>query len=145
MASRHRNAFGLDGEPARPAGHTSANRAMNAQTSVETQLEVPLEEPAEPIAALASVAVSFAWRPCAERLERLVGVRNLGAWNHTLNAGSDDTMFASSVRDATPSLPNTLRRWNSTVRGDMTSRAATSRLDRPSATPIATCRSWGVS
>jgi hypothetical protein len=41
-------------------GHTSAKRAMNAQTSVETQLELPLEEPADPIAALASVAVSFA-------------------------------------------------------------------------------------
>jgi hypothetical protein len=39
-------------------------RAMNAQTSVETRLEVPLEEPTEPIAALASVAVSFAYGMC---------------------------------------------------------------------------------
>lgn len=43
-------------------------------------------------------------------------------------------MFASWVRDATPSFLNTLRRWKSTVAGLVNSREANSLLDRPSLT-----------
>src|SRR6478735_6867566 len=60
-------------------------------------------------------------------------------------AARSSGMAVSSARDATPSLPNTLRRWKSTVRGLRNSRAATSRLARPCRTRPATCRSWAVS
>src|SRR6185503_20572652 len=51
--------------------------------------------------------------------------------------------FASCVRDFTPSLRNTLRRWYSTVLGLMKSCEAISRFVRPSATRRAICASRG--
>ena len=58
-ASRHRNAFGLDGEPARPAG-PHFWESGDERFSFSRDAEVLLEEPADPLAALASVAASFA-------------------------------------------------------------------------------------
>ena len=51
---------------------------------------------------------------------------------------------ASWVRDLTPSLLNTLRRWYSTVFGLMNSCSAISGLVAPCATSCEICASWGV-
>jgi hypothetical protein len=49
----------------------------------------------------------------------------------TKSAAQSSSSAASSARDETPSLVNTLRRWKSTVRGDTNSWAAASRLLNP--------------
>jgi len=57
------------------------------------------------------------------------------------SAAQGRSSAASSAREETPSLVNTLRRWKSIVRGDRNSWAAASRLLRPCCTSSATCRS----
>ena len=54
-------------------------------------------------------------------------------------------LATSCVRELTPSLRKTLRRWNSTVLVLMNSSAAMSRLRIPPRTSRATAISWGVS
>src|SRR4030081_2749019 len=58
--------------------------------------------------------------------------------------GTSVRAFRSSWREMMSSFGNTLRRWYSTVRGLMNSRAPISGFVCPSAAKRAICASWGV-
>jgi hypothetical protein len=53
--------------------------------------------------------------------------------------------WASSPREVTPALAETLRKWKATVRGQIQLWVATSLLDRPEVTSWAIWSSVGVS